>query len=240
MMFKHCRNYMQLYGGIDVGYNHIDEMNRYSDRIKHNAISDEQLNKLAKHNKDIYSQQAEVEKVIDGLKSLINVCGDNYERDGLEETPFRVLKAHLEYTEGYRENPAAHLEKTFDVDHNELVIVKDIEFNSLCEHHFAPFHGRVHIGYIPNEKVTGLSKFGRLVDGYAKRFQVQERLTTQIANAIDEVLEAQGVMVVVEARHMCMCGRGIKKGTASTTTSGVRGRFQESAQLRNEFLSLIK
>lgn len=223
-MFKPYRNYMQSFGGIDVAYN----------------LTDEQLNKLAKHNKDVYSKQDEVETVMNGLKALINLCGDDYERDGLEETPFRVLKAHLEYTEGYRENPAKHLEKTFDVDHNELVIVKDIEFNSLCEHHFAPFHGRVHIGYIPNEKVTGLSKFGRLVDGYAKRFQVQERLTTQVANAIDEVLDAQGVMVVVEARHMCMCGRGIKKGTSSTTTSAVRGEFMESAQLRNEFLSLIK
>lgn len=224
MMFKHYLNYMQSFGGIDVAYN----------------LTDEQLHKLSKHNKDVYSEQGTIETVMNGLKALINLCGDDYSRDGLEETPFRVLKAHLEYTEGYRENPAKHLEKTFDVDHNELVIVKDIEFNSLCEHHFAPFHGRVHIGYIPNEKVTGLSKFGRLVDGYAKRFQVQERLTTQIANAIDEVLDAQGVMVVVEARHMCMCGRGIKKGTASTTTSAVRGEFMESAQLRNEFLSLIK
>lgn len=215
---------MQSFGGIDVAYN----------------LTDEQLHKLSKHNKDVYSEQGTIETVMNGLKALINLCGDDYSRDGLEETPFRVLKAHLEYTEGYRENPAKHLEKTFDVDHNELVIVKDIEFNSLCEHHFAPFHGRVHIGYIPNEKVTGLSKFGRLVDGYAKRFQVQERLTTQIANAIDEVLDAQGVMVVVEARHMCMCGRGIKKATASTTTSAVRGEFMESAQLRNEFLSLIK
>lgn len=224
MMFKPYRNYTQLFGGINVEYN----------------LTDDQLNKLAKHNKDVYSHTNEIATIMKGLKALINLCGDDFNRDGLEETPFRVLKAHLEYTEGYRENPETHLEKTFDVDHNELVIVKDIEFNSLCEHHFAPFHGRVHIGYIPNEKVTGLSKFGRLVDGYAKRFQVQERLTTQIANAIDDVLDAQGVMVVVEARHMCMCGRGIKKGTASTTTSAVRGEFEKSAQLRNEFLSLIK
>ncbi len=205
-----------------------------------NDLTEEQLGKLAKHKSDIKGEEMQARFVMDGIHELINLCGDNAQRDGLEETPFRVLKAFLEYTEGYREKPAEHLRKTFDVDHNELVIVKDIEFNSLCEHHFAPFYGRVHIGYIPSDKVTGLSKFGRMVDGYAKRFQVQERLTTQIANAINDELDAQGVMVVVEAAHMCMCGRGIKKATATTTTSAVRGEFEDSAQLRNEFLSLIK
>jgi len=204
-------------------------------------ISEEQIKKLEALKPDIKEYDYETQFILSGLSQLINVCGDDPGRDGLEETPFRVLKAYLEYTEGYREDPRKHLEKEFEVDgHQELVIVKDIEFNSLCEHHFAPFHGRVHVGYIPNKKITGLSKFGRLVDGYSKRFQVQERLTTQIANAIDEVLEASGVMVVVEAKHMCMCGRGIKKATSSTTTSAVRGLFKENAQLRNEFLSLIK
>lgn len=203
-------------------------------------LKDEQLHKLAKHQPNIYYEQQRLSTVMDGFKALISLSGDDFNRDGLQETPFRVLKAYLEYTEGYREDPAKHLRKTFDVDHNELVIVKDIEFNSLCEHHFAPFYGRVHIGYIPREKVTGLSKFGRMVDGYAKRFQVQERLTTQIANAINEELDALGVMVVMEAKHMCMCGRGVKKATSTTTTSAVRGDFKNNAQLRNEFLSLIK
>ncbi|HDU0727062.1 TPA: GTP cyclohydrolase I FolE [Staphylococcus pseudintermedius] len=205
------------------------------------VISDEQYKKLEVLKPDIKKSEQDLVNIMIGLRKLIRVCGDDPTRDGLEETPFRVLKAYLEYTEGYREDPRKYLEKEFDVDgHQELVIVKDIEFNSLCEHHFAPFHGRVHIGYIPNKKITGLSKFGRLVDGYSKRFQVQERLTTQIADAIDEVLQAQGVMVVVEAKHMCMCGRGIKKATSSTTTSAIRGSFKDNAQLRNEFLSLIK
>ncbi|RBN36584.1 GTP cyclohydrolase I FolE, partial [Priestia megaterium] len=117
----------------------------------------------------------------------------------------------LEYTEGYREDPKAHLEKTFDVNHNELVLIRDIEFHSMCEHHFAPFFGVAHVGYIPDKKITGLSKIARTVEGYAKRFQVQERLTNEIADAIEEILEPKGVMVIIEAKHMCMCGRGIKK-----------------------------
>lgn len=221
MMFKPYRNYMQSFGGINVEYN----------------LSDEQYNKILKHNAN--ASRSDVKEVMTGIENLITLAGDDVNRDGLRETPFRVVKAYMEYTEGYRENPNEHLRKTFDVDHNELVIVRDIEFNSLCEHHFAPFYGRVHIGYIPNEKVTGLSKFGRMVDGYAKRFQVQEHLTTQIADAINDELDPLGVMVVIEARHMCMCGRGIRKGTSSTTTSAVRRQFKESAQLRNEFLSLI-
>lgn len=220
-MFKPYRNYMQSFGGINVEYN----------------LSDEQYNKILKHNAN--ASRSDVKEVMTGIENLITLAGDDVNRDGLRETPFRVVKAYMEYTEGYRENPNEHLRKTFDVEHNELVIVRDIEFNSLCEHHFAPFYGRVHIGYIPNEKVTGLSKFGRMVDGYAKRFQVQEHLTTQIADAINDELDPLGVMVVIEARHMCMCGRGIRKGTSSTTTSAVRRQFKESAQLRNEFLSLI-
>lgn len=212
---------MQSFGGINVEYN----------------LSDEQYNKILKHNAN--ASRSDVKEVMTGIENLITLAGDDVNRDGLRETPFRVVKAYMEYTEGYRENPNEHLRKTFDVDHNELVIVRDIEFNSLCEHHFAPFYGRVHIGYIPNEKVTGLSKFGRMVDGYAKRFQVQEHLTTQIADAINDELDPLGVMVVIEARHMCMCGRGIRKGTSSTTTSAVRRQFKKSAQLRNEFLSLI-
>lgn len=221
MTFKPYRNYMQSFGGINVEYN----------------LSDEQYNKILKHNAN--ASRSDVKEVMTGIENLITLAGDDVNRDGLRETPFRVVKAYMEYTEGYRENPNEHLRKTFDVGHNELVIVRDIEFNSLCEHHFAPFYGRVHIGYIPNEKVTGLSKFGRMVDGYAKRFQVQEHLTTQIADAINDELDPLGVMVVIEARHMCMCGRGIRKGTSSTTTSAVRRQFKESAQLRNEFLSLI-
>lgn len=183
---------------------------------------------------------AQSHHVMEGLTELIKLCGDDPDRDGLEETPYRVLKAFLEYTEGYREEPKDHLKKTFDVTHQELVLVKDIEFFSTCEHHFAPFFGVAHVGYIPNKKITGLSKIARMVEGYAKRFQVQERLTTQIAEAMEEILEPKGTMVVIEAKHMCMCGRGIKKAQSSTVTSSVRGAFADRHDSRAEFLSLIK
>jgi GTP cyclohydrolase I len=175
----------------------------------------------------------------EALQDLILLCGDDPSRDGLQETPYRVLKAFLEYTEGYREDPKAHLEKTFDVEHRELVLVRDIEFYSMCEHHFAPFFGVAHVGYMPNDKITGLSKIARMVDGYAKRFQVQERLTNQIVEAIEEVLEPKGTMVVIEAKHMCMCGRGIKKSSATTTTTSTRGYFETNAEARSELVTLI-
>lgn len=183
---------------------------------------------------------AKVTQISEAIKQLISLCGDDPERDGLQETPYRVLKAFLESTEGYHENPKIHLEKTFDIQHSGLILIKDIEFYSLCEHHFSPFFGVAHIGYIPKEKITGLSKMGRLVEGYAKRFQVQERLTTQIAEAIEEVLKPEGTIVVVEAKHMCMCSRGIKKANAVTTTSSHLGIYENRADLRAEFYSLIK
>jgi GTP cyclohydrolase I len=196
---------------------------------------------------DVFDQNpAEIDRKInqshvfmDAVKELIDLCGDDPARDGLQETPYRVLKAFLEYTEGFREDPKAHLAKTFDVNHQELVLVRDIEFYSICEHHFAPFFGVAHVGYIPNEKITGLSKIARMVEGYSKRFQVQERLTAEIAGAIEEILEPQGTMVVIEAKHMCMCGRGIKKSGASTVTSAVRGIFADKSETRAEFLSLL-
>lgn len=176
----------------------------------------------------------------EAMKRLIDFCGDDSEREGVRETPYRFVKAFLEYTEGYREDPRAHLQKVFDVPHRELVLVKEIEFYSMCEHHFAPFFGVIHVGYIPNEKVTGLSKIARMVEGYARRFQVQERLTIQVAEAMEEILEPTGTMVVVEAKHMCMCSRGVRKSGAMTTTSAVRGIFAEEVDSRAEFLSLIK
>lgn len=189
---------------------------------------------------DIEPGTMKAERFKDSLKDLIELCGDDPTRDGLIETPERVLKAFLEYTEGYREDPKRHLEKVFDVDHKELILVKDIAFYSLCEHHFAPFFGVAHVGYIPREKICGLSKIARMVEGYSKRFQVQERLTQQIADAMEEVLNPEGTMVVVNATHLCMCGRGIKKSTATTTTSSVRGIFANKHEARVEFLSLVR
>ncbi|NMD70134.1 GTP cyclohydrolase I FolE [Bacillus sp. DNRA2] len=206
--------------------------------IEHTMLK-ENLELFGKLNKDGKSIE-QAQNFMKALKDLMALCGDDPNRDGLQETPLRVLKAFLEYTEGYKEDPKEHLKKTFDVNHQEIVMVKDIEFYSMCEHHFAPFFGVAHVGYIPGSKITGLSKLGRLVEGYAKRFQVQERLTNQIADAIEEILEPQGVMVVIEAKHMCMCGRGIKKTAASTSTTAVRGLYANDASARLEFLTLLE
>ncbi|MFE3890645.1 GTP cyclohydrolase I FolE [Priestia sp. YIM B13446] len=205
-----------------------------------NLIAQKFLETVGTNSTEIDKKIGQADTFMNAVKELIDLCGDNPERDGLEETPYRVLKAFLEYTEGYREDPKAHLEKTFDVNHNELVLIRDIEFHSMCEHHFAPFFGVAHVGYIPDKKITGLSKIARTVEGYAKRFQVQERLTNEIADAIEGVLEPKGVMVIIEAKHMCMCGRGIKKSSASTATSSVRGTFMEKPEVRGEFLSLLQ
>ncbi|MBB6446124.1 GTP cyclohydrolase I FolE [Bacillus benzoevorans] len=196
-------------------------------------------NIFTQHVTDAKQKLSQANIFMAAIKELVELCGDDPNRDGLQETPYRVLKAFLEYTEGYQEEPKSHLLKTFDVSHQELILVKNIEFHSLCEHHFAPFYGVAHVGYIPNLKITGLSKIARLVDGYAKRFQVQERLTSQITEAIEEILAPQGTMVIIEATHMCMCGRGIKKTGASTTTSSVRGIFAHQSDARAEFLSLL-
>ena len=180
------------------------------------------------------------EKILEGISELIKVTGRGID-DGTFESPYRIFKAYLELTKGYTENPATHLLKTFDIDKNdnEVVIIKDIDFNSLCEHHAMPFFGKVHIAYIPNGKVVGLSKFARLVEGFSKRLQLQERLTSQIITAIDEVLAPAGVMVVIEAEHTCMTLRGIKNKGALTTTVATRGIFNESNK-KKEILNLLK
>lgn len=199
------------------------------------------INKLIEHYfpNDTDAKHIQVNLAVENVRNIIDLCGDNPDREGLIDTPYRFIKAFLEYTEGYNEDPKQHLVKTFDVKQDDMVVVKDIEFYSMCEHHFAPFFGVAHVGYIPDKKVTGLSKIGRVVEGYARRFQVQERLTTQIAQAVNEVLEPKGVMVVIEAKHMCMCSRGVKKEQSSTITSAVHGLFHDNYNTRNEFLTLI-
>src|SRR5579872_5166245 len=167
--------------------------------------------------------------------------GEDPNREGLVDTPERVHKAMKFLTKGYTEDPEALLKGAlFKVSYDEMVIVKDIEMFSLCEHHMLPFFGKVHIAYIPNGKVIGLSKMPRLVEVFARRLQVQERLTTQIAETIQEGIQPQGVGVVVEARHLCMMMRGVEKQHSSTVTSAMLGAFRNEQQTRDEFLALIR
>ncbi|MFC8898767.1 GTP cyclohydrolase I FolE [Streptomyces cinereoruber] len=174
------------------------------------------------------------------VRELLIAVGEDPDREGLRETPARVARAYKELFAGLWQKPEDVLTTTFDLGHDEMVLVKDIELTSQCEHHLLPFHGVAHIGYIPAEsgKITGLSKLARLVDVFARRPQVQERLTTQIADSLMEILEARGAIVVIEAEHMCMSVRGIRKPGAKTTTSAVRGQLR-NATTRAEAMSLI-
>jgi GTP cyclohydrolase I len=176
------------------------------------------------------------------IRELLLACGEDPERDGLRDTPARVARAYRELFAGLFTDPDSVLAKTFDESHEELVLVTDIPMFSQCEHHLLPFHGVAHVGYIPNAmgRVTGLSKLARLVDLYARRPQVQERLTSQVADALVRRLEPRGVIVVIEAEHLCMSMRGIRKPGSRTTTSAVRGLLRDSASSRSEAIDLIK
>jgi GTP cyclohydrolase I len=182
--------------------------------------------------------QARIEKAV---REILIAVGEDPDRDGLVDTPARVARAYAEQLAGMRQRPEDVLNTVFDADHDEMVIVKDIEVYSLCEHHLVPFHGVAHVGYTPNEKgqITGLSKLARLVDVYARRPQVQERMTSQIADALMDVLQPRGVIVVVEAEHLCMTMRGVRKPGAKTLTSAVRGDFRDQPSTRAEAMSLI-
>jgi GTP cyclohydrolase I len=174
------------------------------------------------------------------VKELLLAIGEDPDRDGLRDTPARVARAYRENFEGLWQQPEDVLTTTFDIGHKELIIVRDIEVFSHCEHHLTPFHGFAHIGYIPGEsgRITGISKLARLVDMYARRPQVQERLTTQIADAIVEILKPAGVIVIIDCEHLCMSMRGVRKSQARTTTSAVRGQLRTPAT-RAEAMALI-
>jgi GTP cyclohydrolase I len=176
------------------------------------------------------------------VRELLLACGEDPDRQGLVDTPARVARAYEEMFAGLYTNPDEVLSTTFDEGHDELVLVKDIPMYSTCEHHLVPFHGVAHVGYIPGSsgRVTGLSKLARVVDLYAKRPQVQERLTGQVADALMRRLDPRGVIVVIEAEHLCMAMRGIRKPGSTTTTSAVRGQFKTSAPSRAEALALIR
>jgi GTP cyclohydrolase IA len=175
------------------------------------------------------------------VREMIIRLGEDPDREGLARTPERVHKAMQHLTKGYQEDPEALLRNAlFTVNYDEMVIVKDIEMFSLCEHHLLPFFGKVHVAYIPNGKVIGLSKIPRLIEVFARRLQIQERLTTQIAETIQKTIEPQGVGVVIEARHLCMMMRGIEKQHSSAVTSSMLGCFRNEEETRTEFLSLIR
>jgi GTP cyclohydrolase I len=180
-------------------------------------------------------------KVEAGVRLILEGIGEDLDRPGLRETPGRVARMYEEITSGLREDPARVLEAVFDEGHDEMVMVRDIPMYGLCEHHLTVFHGKAHVAYIPNEqgRITGLSKLARLVDGLARQPQIQERLTAQIADAMVERLEPRGALVVIEAEHLCMSMRGVRKPGAVTVTSAVRGSFRDSMSTRMEAMNLL-
>jgi GTP cyclohydrolase I len=176
------------------------------------------------------------------VREILFAIGEDPDREGLLDTPARVARMYAETCSGLHEDASRHLKVTFDAGHDEMIMVRDISMFSMCEHHLVPFFGKAHVGYIPNTdgRVTGLSKLARLVDGFSRRPQVQERLTTQIADAIESSLDPRGVLVVIEAEHMCMAMRGIRKTGASTVTSAVRGIFRSDSAARAEAMRFIE
>lgn len=179
-------------------------------------------------------------RIAEAVKTILTEVGEDVDREGLLETPERYARAMLFFTKGYEDNIRDVIKRAvFEENHDEMVIVRDIELYSLCEHHLVPFFGKAHIAYIPNKRVLGLSKLARLTEMYARRFQVQERLTKQIAMALSEILKPRGVAVVIEASHMCMVSRGVQKTGSSTTTSCMLGCFRDQQKTREEFLTLL-
>jgi GTP cyclohydrolase I len=180
------------------------------------------------------------EKIKKAVRLIIEAVGEDPEREGLLETPDRIARMYNEIFSGIDETPERHLIRTFNVNDDDMVIEKDIQFYSMCEHHFLPFMGKTHIAYIPNGKVVGLSKLARTVEVFAKRPQLQERLTAQIADALMELLDCKGAMVVIEAEHLCMSMRGVKKPGSKTVTMVTRGVFEQEHNLQQHALNLIK
>lgn len=179
------------------------------------------------------------EKIAAGVRMIIEAVGDDPDREGLKDTARRVARMYGEFFQGLHEDPRTYLKVVFDEQHDEMVLVKDVPFYSMCEHHLLPFHGRVHAAYIPRGRVVGLSKIARVIEVFARRPQVQERMTSQIADLLIDELDAHGVGVVVEASHTCMTMRGVKKPGSLMVTSAMRGTFKTDLATRNEFMSLV-
>lgn len=190
----------------------------------------------------VLSAEVDQERIAAAVREILIAIGEDPDRDGLKNTPSRVARFYAETASGLHEDPARHLKVTFEADHDEMVMVRDIPIYSLCEHHLVPFFGTAHIAYIPgvDGRITGLSKLARLADGFAKRPQVQERLTAQIANAVEDALGPRGVLVVIEAEHLCMAMRGVRKPGSSTVTSAVRGIMRTDPSTRSEAMRFIQ
>lgn len=195
-------------------------------------LSSQTMNDAVQH-----ANQADLEV---NIREMLALLGEDPDREGLRDTPRRIASMYAEMFEGLNRDPAEVLAVGFEEGYDEIVILRDIPFYSMCEHHFMPFHGSAHVGYLPNGRIVGLSKLARAVEILARRPQVQERLTTQIADCIENVLGARGVGVVIEAEHLCMTARGIRKPGARMVTSAMRGHFREEANTRQEFLNLIR
>ncbi len=195
---------------------------------------------IAETNGAVTDQQVDTDRIEKAVREILLAIGEDPDRDGLQKTPKRVARMYAEVFAGLQEDPEHHLKVQFETGHDEMVMVRDIPFYSMCEHHLMPFVGRAHVAYIPGERgmITGLSKLARLVEAYARRPQVQERLTTQVADKLMEVLEPRGTLVVVEAEHQCMSMRGVQKPGSLTITSAVRGQFRNTAT-RAEAMHLI-
>lgn len=202
------------------------------------VIEDGELNRGAPDGRHTGVDLARIESAV---REILEAIGEDPDRDGLRGTPARVARMYAELFSGLRADPAEVLNVTFEAGHDEMILVKDITLSSLCEHHLIPFVGRAHVAYIPSEdgRITGLSKLARLVDAHARRPQVQEKLTTQIADTLENALEPRGVLVVVEAEHLCMSMRGIRKPGSTTVTSAVRGLFRDDARTRAEAMAFI-
>ncbi len=188
-----------------------------------------------------YPERPSVEQAEEAIRTLIRYIGDNPLREGLLETPDRVIRSYSELFRGYQEDPRDYLSKTFDETegYDEVVLLRDIRVESYCEHHMLPIIGKAHVAYLPDKRVVGISKLARVVDGYSKRLQIQEKLTMQIAGAIDEVLKPKGTAVVIDATHGCMSCRGVHKQNVTMVTSRLTGAFRKNPDLRREFLSLL-